>query len=128
MQILNEFIKHRLITKYIYEVAPVLLKSYGLHEQYTVPQIEKAAMKCGVSMQYIPYAIALYRHEVSNRTLRLYRLDQGFLDILRDEIAVNYFDGSTYRAKDVFKLARPREWRGGHNRSRANMYGRTSTY
>ena len=82
MKLLNDYLKKRVITKYIYEMAPVLVKGYGLQDQFTVPQIEKSARKCGLSLQYIPYAIALYRHEESNRTINLYRLDQSFLNVL----------------------------------------------
>ncbi|MEW8692035.1 MAG: DUF6559 family protein [Candidatus Thiodiazotropha endolucinida] len=128
MNILNEFLKKRIISKYIYELAPVLLKSYGPQDQFTVPQIEQAAKKVGISLQYIPYAIALYRHEESNRTIKLYRIDQQFLEILRTEIAKCFFDGYEYRTRDVLKLAKPRAWRGGHIRSMANRYGKTTTH
>ena len=106
----------------------MLLKSYGLRLQYTVPQIEKAAMKCGASMNHISYAIALYRHEESNRTLRLYHIDQESLNTLRREISDTYFDGYDYRVKDVINLAKPKAWRGGHIRSMAHRYGKTATY
>ncbi|MES9924712.1 MAG: DUF6559 family protein [Candidatus Thiodiazotropha endolucinida] len=84
-----------------------------LFNRFTVPQIEQAAKKVGISLQYIPYAIALYRHEESNRSIKLYRIDQQFLEILRTEIAKWFFDGYEYRTRDVLKLAKPRAWRGG---------------
>ncbi len=106
----------------------VLAKGYGAQDQFTVPQIEAAIKKCRLNMQYIPYAIALYRHEESNRTLRLYRLDQRFIDILRREISEWFFDGYDFRTKDVFRMAKPRAWRGGHMRSSANRLGIGAIY
>ncbi|MEJ1337240.1 MAG: DUF6559 family protein [Candidatus Sedimenticola sp. (ex Thyasira tokunagai)] len=128
MNILNEFLKKRIISKYIFEMAPVLVKGFGPQDQFTVPQIETAARKCDISMQYIPYAIALYRHEESNRTVKLYHINQAFLELLRSEISEWFFEGYDYRSKDVIKLAKPRVWRGGHIRSMANRFGRTATY
>ena len=109
-------------------MAPVLVSGYGPLDQFTVPQIEAAAKTCRLNMQYIPYAIALYRHEESNRTLRLYRLDQTFLNILRNEISKWFFDGYDYRTKDVFQMAKRRTWRGGQMHSSANRLGIGATY
>ena len=129
MKILNDYLKRRAIKKYIFEMAPVLVKGYGVIDQFTVPQLENAARKCGLSMQYIPYAIALYRHEASNRTTKLYRIDQTFLNLLRREVAEWFFEGEDYRAKDIINLAKPRVWRGGHIRDmHGNRMGRTSMY
>jgi len=66
---LNTFLRNRIIDKYIFELAPLLVK------------------RCRLSTQYIPYAIAIYRHEESNRTKKLYRINQQFLNILRAEIS-----------------------------------------
>ena len=129
MNILNKFLKKRIIKRYIYDMAPVLIRGFGPQEQFTVPQIENAARKCGISMQYIPYAIALYRREESNRTKKLYRIDQAFLDVLRDEISEWLFDGYEYRTDDVVKLSKPKAWRGGYNTDiRSNRLGMNSRY
>ncbi len=129
MNFINKYLRKRIISKYIYEMAPVLVRGYGPQDQFTVPQIEQAARKCGISMQYIPYAIALYRHEETNRTIKLYRIDQSFLDVLRKEISEWFFEGAEYRVRDVTKMAKPRQWRGGHIRDiHAHRMGRTSTY
>ena len=124
----SEYIKKRAVRKYIYEMAPALVKGYGPQDQFTVPQIEAAAKKCRLNMQFIPYAIALYRHEESNRTLRLYRLNQEFINILRREISEWFFDGYDFRTKDVFRMAKPRAWRGGHMQSSANRLGVGATH
>jgi len=113
MKILNEFLKKRLIKKYIFELTPALRKGYGLQEQYTVPQIENAAKKCKLSMQYIPYAIALYRHEETYRTIKLYRINQSFLNILRKEISDWFFDGDQYRIRNVVNFSKSKTWKGG---------------
>ncbi|VAW72670.1 hypothetical protein MNBD_GAMMA10-2536 [hydrothermal vent metagenome] len=109
---LNTFLRNRIIDKYIFELAPLLVKRYGALDQYTVPQLEKTAQSCRLSTQYIPYAIAIYRHEESNRTKKLYRINQQFLNILRAEISDSYFDGYDYRAKDIIYLATPKGSQG----------------
>ena len=110
-------------------MAPVLTKRYGVSDQYTVPQLEKAAQECGISMQYIPYAIALYRTKESNRTVKLYNINQDFLDILRNEISNCFFESYPYKTKDVIKLAKPRAWRGGRNTDAiSNRIGKNSEY
>jgi len=129
MKLINDYLRMRVVKKYIHEMAPVLVKSYGALDQFTVPQIEQAARKCGISMQHIPYAIALYRHQESNRTNKLYRIDQAFLDILRSEISSWFFGGYTYKSKDVINLSNPRKWRGGYNTdSHSNRMGMGSRY
>ena len=116
------------IDDYINKLGPALLKRYGGARQYTVKQVEKTVKSLGLEKQYIPYAIAMYRHDESVNTLSLYRIDQDFLDILRDEIAHSFFDGSIeYDARDVIKLNKKWIWRGGKNRNNhANRFGRTS--
>jgi len=113
MKIINDFLKKRVINTYIYKMTPKLVKNYGPLDQFTVPQIERVAKECKLSMRYIPYAIALYRHEESNRTKNLYRIDQWFLDILKKEISMWFFEGYKYKTRDVIKLSKPRVWRGG---------------
>jgi len=120
------FRKHPLkqaISDYISKLGPALLKRYGGADQYTVKQVEKTVKSLGVEQQYIPYAIAMYRHDESVNTLSLYRIDQDFLDILREEIADILFDGSVnFDAHDVIKLNKKWAWRGGRSTLRIPYY------
>ncbi len=85
-----------------------------MSDQYTVMQIETTAEVLKLSMQYIPYAIALYRHEESVNTLERHNISQEFLDILRAEIADAIYNGNTeYRANDSIKAGVPGGWKGG---------------
>ena len=104
------------VTDYVQKLGPALLKRYGGATQYTVKQIQKTVKSLGLEKKYIPYAIALYRHDASVNTLSLYRIDQGFLDVLRDEIADFLFYGSdVYDARDVMKLNKKWAWKGGRD-------------
>jgi len=110
-------------------MAPVLVKRYGVLDEYTVLQLEKTTHSCRLSEQYLPYAIALFRKTESENTLILYRIDQTFLDILRKEISTWFFEGYPYKTKDVINLARPEQWYGGYNTdSLANRRGQHSRY
>ena len=113
MKIINNYLKKRIIRKYIEEVTPELIKGFGSKDQFTVPQIENTINKSKISLQHIEYAIALYRYEESNRTLKLYHIDQSKLNSLREEISDWFFGGYRYRLKDVIKLSKPARWRGG---------------
>ena len=129
MNILNRYLKKRIIKKYIYEMAPALVSRYGLQDEYTVLQLEKTTEACRVSAQYIPYAIALFRKKESVNTVKLYRIDQSFLDILRKEVSVWFFSGYPYNTKDVIEVAKLKAWRGGNNTdSHSNRLGRNSRY
>ena len=104
------------VTDYVQKLGPALLKRYGGADQYTVKQIEKTVRSLGLEKKYTPYAIALYRHDASVNTLSLYRIDQGFLDVLRDEVADFLFYGSdVYDARDVMKLNKKWAWKGGRD-------------
>jgi len=108
---------------YIKKLGPALLKRYGGAEQYTVKQVEKTVRSLGLEPKYIPYAIAMYRHDESVNTLSLYRIDQDFLNILRAEIADSFFDGDLgYDARDVIKLNKKWVWRGGRSNLRISAY------
>ena len=112
------------VTDYVQKLGPVLLKRYGGADQYTVKQIEKTAKSLALEKRYIPYAIALYRHDASVNTLSLYRIDQGFLDVLREEMADFLFHGSSaYDARDVIKLNNKYAWKGGRQKRNASFSG-----
>lgn len=113
MKILSEYLKKRIIRKYIEEVTPALIKGFGSQDQFTVPQIENMIKKQKISLDHVVYAIALYRHEESNRTLRLHYIDQNKLESLRGEISNWFFGGYSYKIKDVIKLSKPAQWKGG---------------
>ena len=104
----------RAFDDYLSKLGPTLNRRYGVSDQYTVMQVEKTAAHLKLNMSYIPYAIALYRHEESKNTINLYRIDQDFLNILRNEIANAIFDGDlSYTAQDAIRLGSPKGWRGG---------------
>jgi hypothetical protein len=129
MEILNRYLKKRLVKKYIYVVAPELINRYGAMDEYTVLQLEKTTQSCRLSDQYLPYAIAMFRKTESENTLKLYRIDQSFLDILRGEISIWFFDGYPYKTKDVINLSRHKAWGGGYNTdSLSNNFGQNSRY
>ncbi|WP_049721508.1 DUF6559 family protein [Gilvimarinus polysaccharolyticus] len=129
MNLLNRYFKKRIIKKYIFVMAPVLVARYGALDEYTVLQLEKTTQFCRLSTQYIPYAIALFRREESENSVKLYRIDQSFLNVLRKEISDWFFDGYAYKTKDVINLAKSRKWRGGNNTdSFSNRLGMESRY
>lgn len=99
---------------YLQQLGPELPKRYGMTDQYTVMQIEATASALKLNMQYLPYAIALYRHEESVNTRERYNISQAFLDVLRAEIAEAIFNGNTeFRAADAIKISMPNGWKGG---------------
>lgn len=129
MNILNKYLKKRIVKKYIYVMAPALVHRYGAQDEYTVLQLEKTTQACQLSSQYIPYAIALFRKKESVNTVSLYRIDQSFLDILRKDISEWFFDGYAYKTRDVINLAKSNTWRGGRNTDAlSNVMGRNSRY
>jgi hypothetical protein len=110
-------------------MAPALIYRYGALDEYTVLQLEKTTQACRLSDQYLPYAIAMFRKTESENTLKLYRIDQSFLDILRAEISIWFFNGYPYKTKDVMNLSRLKAWRGGCNTdSLSNNFGQSSRY
>ncbi|WP_020582808.1 DUF6559 family protein [Endozoicomonas elysicola] len=126
---LNKYLKKRAIKKYIYMMSPELSKRYGALPEYTVFQLEATTKSCGLSEKYIPYAIALFRENESENTLKRYQIDQSFLEVLRKEISQWFFAGYSYTTKDIMSLAKPKGWRGGYNTDAlSNVYGQNSRY
>ena len=127
LSVIEKYKLNRAVESYINELGPALVKRYGGCDQYTVMQVEKTARSLNLGMQYISYAIALYRKDESVNTIDLYRIDQGFLDMLREEIAAAYFGGDiAFSAMSVVDLGRPRGWGGGvHRNWIANIHGKT---
>lgn len=115
------------VKDYLAKLGPSLAKRYGHTDQYTVMQIEKTAKHLKLNMQFIPYAIAMFRHEESINTISLYRMNQDFLNTLRQEVANAFFDGNVnYNAKDTITLGKPKGWKGGmHTNWMANKHGST---
>ena len=116
------------IQAYVREIGPYLLKNYGGSGQYTVMQIQAAIKVLKLNADYMPYAIALYRHEESINTVKRVWLNQVALDEIRLTIAQLLFDGNTrYRVEHVLELCKDRGWQGGQSPSwGANKSGRTS--
>lgn len=127
-----EYLRKRKLQKafrrYIHELGPALSKRYGMHDQFTVMQVQATAEQLNIETQYIAYAVALYRHEESENTINLLGVDQDFLNQLRTEIACSIFDGNVkYSSKDVLGLSRKIGWQGGAPPNwMANNRGQTS--
>jgi hypothetical protein len=99
---------------YLHQLGPELPRRYGMLDQYTVLQIEATAGVLKLSSQYLPYAIALYRHEESVNTIERHNISQEFLNILRAEIADAIFDGDTdFSASESIKAGSSYGWKGG---------------
>ncbi|WP_420890919.1 DUF6559 family protein [Marinobacter suaedae] len=128
IDLIRRYQLRRAFRSYIHTLGPELRKRYGGSDQYTVLQIKKTALHLKLNIQYLPYAVALYRHEQSKNTVDLLRLDQAFLDRLRREVADALFDGSTnYTARNVLALAKANDWRGGPSPDWwSNNLGKTS--
>ncbi len=88
-------------------LGPALVDRYGALDQYTVMQIQATAEKLKLGTRYLAYAVALYRYDESENTINILRVDQAFLDQLREEIAASWFDGDLdYRSEDVLRLSK----------------------
>lgn len=112
---INKLELNRALKSYLYDLGPALIKRYGQPEQFSVMQVKKTAKDLNISLKYIPYAIAIYRHEQSENTINLYRIDQSFLDILRSEISLAVFGYKKhYRVSDIIEYIKPMGWKGGN--------------
>ncbi|MCK5874921.1 MAG: hypothetical protein KAG82_09550 [Alcanivoracaceae bacterium] len=127
IHLLRSYRRSRIIAAYIRQIGPALLKRYGTMDQYAVRQIEATARQLGISLDCLPYAIALYRREESENTRTLYALSQPCLDALRKEIAEAYFAGDAdYSAMQAIALGQAYPWKGGmHTNWMQNIYGKT---
>jgi len=125
---IRNFRLNQSVKRYIYQLGPPLASRYGTADQYTVLQIIKTAKALRLKMRHSAYAVALYRHEQSENTLKFFKLSQSDLDGFRAIIADSLFDGKRhYCARDVLKLSRSGVWRGGAAPNwRANHLGMTS--
>ena len=103
---IREYKLKKAFSSYVYKLGPSLKKRYGTQKQYTVCQIKRTANDLHLNAKHLPYAIALYRYEASKNTVNLYRIDQHFLNLLRQDVADSIFCGNTmYTVKDVFALS-----------------------
>jgi hypothetical protein len=128
---LSYFRKRKLnkaFTKYVHVLGPALVQRYGLRDQFTVVQVQATAEHLKIDTRFIAYAVALYRHEESENTIKLLGVDQEFLDRLRSEIASSIFGGKLkYTSQDVLSLSKKTGWRGGPPPNwMANKHGHTS--
>lgn len=114
--------------RYLYELGPALMKRYGSHDQFTVKQVQATAKELKLDTRFISYAVALYRQDESENTIKLLNVNQDFLDLLREEIAASFFDGNIkYTTRDVLGLSKKLGWRGGPPPNwMANKQGSTS--
>lgn len=128
IEFLRRYQLRKAFRSYIYKLGPALAKRYGRGDQYTVLQIKKTVLHLKLSVRYLPYAVALYRHEQSSNTVDLLRIDQASLDQLRSEVAEALFHGNThYRATQVLAMSKQRGWRGGPPPDwQSNRLGKTS--
>ena len=127
-----EYFRRRRLRKafvdYVFVLGPSLMERYGSYDQYTVKQILATAETLKLNTRYIAYAVALFRREQSENTVKLLGVNQGFLDDLRSEIANSEFDGNiNYSTKDVIELSKKAGWHGGPAPEwMANKVGQTS--
>lgn len=127
-----EYLRKRKLKKafstYVHVLGPALSKRYGAVDQYPVKQILATSEEIKIDVRFIAYAVALFRRDESENTMRLVNVDQVFLDALRMEIANSLFGGDTnYKTKDVLNLSKAVSWRGGPPPNwMANHQGRTS--
>lgn len=128
LKLIEKYKMKRALGDYVHALGPTLRKRYGMHDQYTVMQIRKTAQHLRLSVQYLPYAVALYRHEPSENTQNLLGMDHTRLNRLRLELADTLFDGKTeYRVKDVLALSKVASWKGGPSPDWwSNHWGKTS--
>lgn len=128
IELIRKYQLRRAFKSYIYTLGPELRKRYGGSDQYTVLQIKKTVVHLNLNKQYLPYAVAMYRHEQSKNTVDMLRLDQAFLDRLRAEVAAALFDGNpNYDARDVLALTKAVGWKGGPSPNWwSNNLGKTS--
>ena len=70
----------------------------------------------------------LFKDDESENTMKLLRVNQKFLDVLRSEIAESLFEGNAnYKTDDVLNLSKSRGWQGGSPPNwMANKSGQTS--
>ena len=126
MNLVSKFFRNRAVKAYVLKLAPLLVKRYGLSEQYTVGQLSRTIQECKLNSRFIAYAIALYRHEESFNTINRYGINQALLNQLRNEIAGLLELPTYYTAKDIVSLSAPGCWKGGsHKNWQANRHGKT---
>ncbi|MBW7471579.1 DUF6559 family protein [Marinobacter sp. F4218] len=114
IELIRKFQLKRALRGYVQILGPELRKRYGGSDQYTVLQIKKTVAHLKLDIQYLPYAVAMYRHEQSKNTVDMLRLDQAFLNRLRAEVADALLDGNpNYSARDVLALSKKVKWKGG---------------
>ncbi|HEY7883632.1 MAG TPA: DUF6559 family protein [Cellvibrionaceae bacterium] len=125
---IKKYKRNRAINDYLYKLGPALVRRYGPARQYTVLQIQKTAIQLKLNMQYIRYAIAMYRQTSSENTLSIYSIDELMLDNIRAEVASAYFQGNmNYTAADIMRLGKLAGWKGGASPNwKANRLGQTS--
>jgi hypothetical protein len=80
--------------QYVHILGPALVDGYGAMDQYTVKQVLITANNLKLDVNFISYAVALFRYEESENTVKILNVDQQFLDDLRAEIAQSIFDGN----------------------------------
>lgn len=113
-----EFWRRRRLRKafnsYVQQLGPSLVRRYGPQDQFTVLQVQATVRDLKLDQRFLAYAVALYRHEVSEYTINVLKVDQAFLDVLRREIADSLFAGDvTYSAQAVLGLSKRAGWQGG---------------
>ncbi len=113
-----EFWRRRRLRKafnsYVQQLGPSLVRRYGPQDQFTVLQGQATVRDLKLDQRFLAYAVALYRHEVSEHTINVLKVDQAFLDALRREVADSLFAGDvTYSAQAVLGLSKRAGWLGG---------------
>jgi Family of unknown function (DUF6559) len=123
---ITRYLRNRAVKSYVLKLALLLVKRYGVSDQYTVGQISRTIQEYNLKSRFIAYAIALYRYEESFNTIKRYQINQALLDQLRQELVLLLGLSPAYTAKDVLALAVPAAWKGGrHTNWGANRHGKT---
>ncbi len=126
MNFITRYLRNRAVKSYVLKLAPLLVKRYGVSDQYTVGQISRTIQEHKLNSRFIAYAIALYRHEESFNTIKRFQINQGLLDQLRYELVLLLGLDPSYTANDVISIASPAVWKGGrHTNWQANRHGKT---
>ncbi|CAM4377549.1 DUF6559 family protein [Vibrio agarivorans] len=100
------YIQRRRIKKVIKSLSPVLIKSYGSRDYFTIGQVQVSAESLCKRQKLI--AFALYADpndlDLENNT---------GLKLLRDDVSFDFFLAKEYNARDVLNLLGNGGWKGG---------------
>ncbi|PAU35481.1 hypothetical protein CKF94_25165 [Vibrio coralliilyticus] len=100
------FLRRRRIKKIIGRLSPQLVKGFGSREYFTLAQI--CHLSQSLAQRHKLIAVALF---CDPNTLEEPTRDSVLA--IRVRIKEDFFDGETYTADDVLRLAKQHKWKGG---------------